>query len=265
MVYNNIPTFSALTLWITSRHTATSFNTSDRGFPLHFPALILFCLLHWATLSLLSTTCWVSSSATKKNAYIYITSFFHKNIDVAITHARAVDKPRRPVFEDSSRATSWVCASASKDGSSWVEEQQSFADLTLAQTQIPAVQFCYGEHAKTREQVAVEMWGSALQKPSSTTRVWWLPERNFLGTDECSLLGFFYFSSGEKDRLLSPNINNYIFKSHTVGIMYSNNWAFRVFLPKRNKEKTKKHFVPAYWTNRFSNRKNFLTAIKDGL
>lgn len=55
-----------------SSHTATSFNTSDRGFPLHFPALILFCLLHWATLSLLSTTCWVSSSATKKmHIYIY--------------------------------------------------------------------------------------------------------------------------------------------------------------------------------------------------
>lgn len=76
MVYNNIPTFSALTLWITSRHTATSFNTSDRGFPLHFPALILFCLLHWATLSLLSTTCWVSSSATKK-MHIYIYIFFY--------------------------------------------------------------------------------------------------------------------------------------------------------------------------------------------
>lgn len=55
------------------------------------------------------------------------------------------------------------------------------------------------------------------------------------------------------------------FKSHTVGIMYSNNCVFRVFLPKRNKEKTKKHFVPAYWPNRFSNRKEFFTAIKDGL
>lgn len=88
MVYNNIPTFSALTLWITSRHTATSFNTSDRGFPLHFPALILFCLLHWATLSLLSTTCWVSSSATKK-MHIYIYHHSSTKILTLQSHTRA--------------------------------------------------------------------------------------------------------------------------------------------------------------------------------
>lgn len=71
-----------------SSHTATSFNTSDRGFPLHFPALILFCLLHWATLSLLSTTCWVSSSATKK-MHIYILHHSSTKILTLQSHTRA--------------------------------------------------------------------------------------------------------------------------------------------------------------------------------
>lgn len=264
MVYNNIPTFSALTLWITSRHTATSFNTSDRGFPLHFPALILFCLLHWATLSLLSTTCWVSSSATKK-MHIYILHHSSTKILTLQSHTRAQWTNREDPFSRTLHVQHPECArQPRKMGAAelknsrvlqiWLWRRPKYRQCSFVMVNMPrqgnkSLLRCEG--LRYRSRAAQQGCGDCQRGISSgqTNVVFWV----------------FYFSSGEKDRLLSPNINNYIFKSHTVGIMYSNNWAFRVFLPKRNKEKTKKHFVPVYWTNRFSNRKNFLTAIKDGL